>query len=138
LIVCPHTHRANTAAASARGMFSTTTITVGTRMARSRRGEAMPRGSGFRGNAYTAHGRQREPEIAAFMESVVMPWARVALGRIKGGPEQVTPGPTEEEGIAMAPDGRSFVTAVTLSNVAVASLCAPIDVVPPICCVLIS
>jgi Tol biopolymer transport system component len=36
-----------------------------------------------------------------------------------GPPEQVTSGPTEEEGIAMAPDGRSFVTAVTLSNVAV-------------------
>jgi DNA-binding winged helix-turn-helix (wHTH) protein/Tol biopolymer transport system component len=31
--------------------------------------------------------------------------------------EQVTSGPTEEEGIAMAPDGRSFVTAVALENV---------------------
>jgi eukaryotic-like serine/threonine-protein kinase len=30
----------------------------------------------------------------------------------EGRPEQVTAGPTEEEGIAMAPDGRSFVTAV--------------------------
>ena len=29
-----------------------------------------------------------------------------------GRPERVTSGPTEEEGIAMAPDGRSFVTAV--------------------------
>jgi Tol biopolymer transport system component len=29
-----------------------------------------------------------------------------------GQPEQVTSGPTEEEGIALAPDGRSFVTAV--------------------------
>src|SRR5262249_44954206 len=29
-----------------------------------------------------------------------------------GRPEQITFGPTEEEGIAMAPDGRSFVTAV--------------------------
>jgi eukaryotic-like serine/threonine-protein kinase len=36
-----------------------------------------------------------------------------------GSPEQVTSGPTEEEGIAMAPDGRSFVTAVTLSNVSI-------------------
>jgi Tol biopolymer transport system component len=33
-----------------------------------------------------------------------------------GQPEQVTAGPTEEEGIAMAPDGRSFVTAVALQN----------------------
>jgi hypothetical protein len=33
--------------------------------------------------------------------------------------EQVTSGPTEEEGIAMAADGRSFVTAVTLSNVSI-------------------
>ena len=33
-----------------------------------------------------------------------------------GPPEQVTSGPTEEEGIAMAPDGRSFVTAVALQN----------------------
>jgi Tol biopolymer transport system component len=31
-----------------------------------------------------------------------------------GQPEQITSGPTEEEGIAMAPDGRSFITAVAL------------------------
>jgi Tol biopolymer transport system component len=36
-----------------------------------------------------------------------------------GHPEQVTSGPTEEEGIAMAADGRSFVTAMTLSNVSI-------------------
>jgi eukaryotic-like serine/threonine-protein kinase len=36
-----------------------------------------------------------------------------------GGMEQLTSGPTEEEGIAMAPDGRSFVTAVALENVSV-------------------
>jgi Tol biopolymer transport system component len=36
-----------------------------------------------------------------------------------GRPEQVTSGPTEEEGIAMAPDGRSFVTAVGLRQSAV-------------------
>src|SRR5262249_24092466 len=33
-----------------------------------------------------------------------------------GQPEQVTSGPTEEEGIAMAPDGRSFITAVALQS----------------------
>jgi eukaryotic-like serine/threonine-protein kinase len=33
-----------------------------------------------------------------------------------GQPEQVTSGPTEEEGVAMAADGRSFVTAVALRN----------------------
>src|SRR5213594_3946901 len=33
-----------------------------------------------------------------------------------GQPEQVTSGPTEEEGIAMAPDGGSFVTAVALKQ----------------------
>ena len=33
-----------------------------------------------------------------------------------GNPEQITAGPTEEEGIAMAPDGRSFVTAVSLQG----------------------
>jgi DNA-binding winged helix-turn-helix (wHTH) protein/Tol biopolymer transport system component len=33
-----------------------------------------------------------------------------------GEPEQITSGPTEEEGIAIAPDGRSFVTAVALQN----------------------
>jgi len=36
-----------------------------------------------------------------------------------GEPEQITSGPTEEEGIAMAPDGRSFVTAVALKNTAI-------------------
>jgi len=29
-----------------------------------------------------------------------------------GSPEQVTSGPTEEEGIAMAADGKSFITSV--------------------------
>jgi len=33
-----------------------------------------------------------------------------------GQPERITSGPTEEEGIAMAPDGRSFVTAVALQS----------------------
>lgn len=33
-----------------------------------------------------------------------------------GQPEQITSGPTEEEGIAMAPDGHSFVTTVELQN----------------------
>jgi serine/threonine protein kinase len=33
-----------------------------------------------------------------------------------GRPEVVTDGPTEEEGIAMSPDGRSFITAVALQN----------------------
>jgi Tol biopolymer transport system component len=33
-----------------------------------------------------------------------------------GVPEQITSGPTEEEGVAMAPDGRSFMTAVALQN----------------------
>ena len=36
-----------------------------------------------------------------------------------GQPEQVTSGPTEEEGIAMAPDGHSLITAVGLDNVSV-------------------
>jgi hypothetical protein len=36
-----------------------------------------------------------------------------------GEPEQITAGPTEEEGIAIAPDGRSLVTAVALRQSAV-------------------
>src|SRR5262249_32926771 len=35
-----------------------------------------------------------------------------------GRPEQITAGPPEEEGIAMAPEGRSFVTAVSLLGAA--------------------
>ena len=34
--------------------------------------------------------KRSDREIIAFMESVVMPWARVVLGRIKGGAENVT------------------------------------------------
>jgi eukaryotic-like serine/threonine-protein kinase len=34
-----------------------------------------------------------------------------------GRPEQITSGPTEEEGVAMAPDGHSFVTAMGVSTV---------------------
>jgi hypothetical protein len=42
-------------------------------------------------DAITPEGHKRsEQEIVSFMESVVMPWARIALGRIKGGPERVT------------------------------------------------
>jgi Tol biopolymer transport system component len=33
-----------------------------------------------------------------------------------GQPEQITSGPTEEEGITMAPDGRSFITAVAVQS----------------------
>jgi Tol biopolymer transport system component len=36
-----------------------------------------------------------------------------------GRPEQLTLGPTEEEGIALSPDGQSFVTAVALRNTSV-------------------
>jgi len=36
-----------------------------------------------------------------------------------GHPEQITSGPTEEEGIAMAPDGQSLITAVGLRRSAV-------------------
>ena len=36
-----------------------------------------------------------------------------------GEPEQVTFGPTAEEGIALAPDGRSFITAAVLQNVSI-------------------
>lgn len=34
--------------------------------------------------------KKNRAEIVRFMESEVMPWARVTLGRIKGGPERVT------------------------------------------------
>jgi eukaryotic-like serine/threonine-protein kinase len=36
-----------------------------------------------------------------------------------GAPEQLTSGPTEEAGLAMAPDGRSLITAVTLQSASV-------------------
>jgi Tol biopolymer transport system component len=36
-----------------------------------------------------------------------------------GEPERVTSGPTAEEGIAFAPDGRSFITAAVLQNVSI-------------------
>jgi len=42
-------------------------------------------------DAIAPNGEKRnEAEIVRFMERDVMPWARVALGRLKGGPEQVT------------------------------------------------
>jgi hypothetical protein len=36
-----------------------------------------------------------------------------------GKPEQITSGPTEEEGVAMSPDGRSLITAVAIGSDAV-------------------
>jgi hypothetical protein len=42
-------------------------------------------------DAISPHGQKRsEREITAFMESVVMPWAREVLGPVTGGPEHVT------------------------------------------------
>jgi serine/threonine protein kinase len=41
---------------------------------------------------------------------------RVSDGTTVAAPEQITSGPTEEEGIAVAPDGRSFITAVGLTQ----------------------
>jgi eukaryotic-like serine/threonine-protein kinase len=41
---------------------------------------------------------------------------RFPEGEALAEPEQITSGPTEEEGIAMAPDGRSFITAVGLKQ----------------------
>jgi Tol biopolymer transport system component len=41
---------------------------------------------------------------------------RFPEGAALAAPEQITSGPTEEEGIAMAPDGRSFITAVGLKQ----------------------
>lgn len=34
--------------------------------------------------------KKSQAEIRRFMESAVMPWARVALGRLKGGPDRIT------------------------------------------------
>jgi serine/threonine protein kinase len=44
---------------------------------------------------------------------------RFAENGTLGEPEQVTSGPTEEQGLTMAPDGRSFITAVGFSQSAV-------------------
>lgn len=41
---------------------------------------------------------------------------RFSASRARAEPQQITSGPTQEEGIAMAPDGRSFVTAVGLNQ----------------------
>jgi eukaryotic-like serine/threonine-protein kinase len=41
---------------------------------------------------------------------------RFAEGEGLAEPQEITSGPTEEEGIAMAPDGRSFITAVGLTQ----------------------
>ena len=42
-------------------------------------------------DAIAPNGEKRdEAEIVRFMEREVMPWARVTLGRLKGGPDQVT------------------------------------------------
>jgi hypothetical protein len=37
----------------------------------------------------------------------------------KGQPEQITSGPTQEEGIAVAPDGRSLITSIGMRQSAV-------------------
>jgi hypothetical protein len=42
-------------------------------------------------DAIAPNGQKRSvPEIVAFMEAEVMPWARDTLGRLKGGPDRVT------------------------------------------------
>ena len=41
---------------------------------------------------------------------------RFSAGKTLDPPEQITSGPTEEEGLAIAPDGRSFITAVGMTR----------------------
>jgi len=43
-------------------------------------------------------------------------WRQRFTGEAPPAPEQITSGPTEEEGIAMAPDGKSFITASGLQQ----------------------
>jgi DNA-binding winged helix-turn-helix (wHTH) protein/Tol biopolymer transport system component len=81
----------------------------------------------------TSRGRQVGPPEAACTSAAWSPDGRwmyftsdagglshIWRQRFPGGqPQQITAGPTEEEGIAMAVDGHSFVTAVALENVSV-------------------
>ncbi len=53
--------------ARSRGITATDVATLTSERAISRAADAKLMGSGFSGNAYTAHGRAREPEIAAWV-----------------------------------------------------------------------
>ncbi len=53
--------------ARSRGITATDVATLTSERAIARAADAKLMGTGFSGNAYTAHGRQREPEIAAWV-----------------------------------------------------------------------
>jgi len=53
--------------ARSRGITATDVATLTSTNAIARAADAKLQGSGFSGNAYTAHGRRREPEIAAWV-----------------------------------------------------------------------
>ena len=70
-----------------------------------------PRGSGCAFGAWTPDGRW------LYFNSNAVGGIHLWRQRFPDGqPEQITSGPTEEEGIAMAPDGRSLITSMALSS----------------------
>ena len=79
----------------------------------------------WKGIDHAAQRREGGCAAAAWSPDGKWVYFRADPGRVKhiwrqrfpdGQPVQITSGPTEEEVIAMAPDGRSFVTAVALQN----------------------
>jgi eukaryotic-like serine/threonine-protein kinase len=79
---------------------------------------AGPRDAACRSAAWSPDGHWMYLSSAAGGAYHIWRQRLVASGALPP-PEQITSGPNEEEGIAMAPDGRSFVTAVGLRQSAV-------------------
>ncbi|MDZ8171822.1 YqaJ viral recombinase family protein [Microbacterium xanthum] len=66
-IVADSRDRVSWVRARSRGITATDVATLTSERAIARAADAKLMGSGFSGNAYTAHGRAREPEIAAWV-----------------------------------------------------------------------
>lgn len=72
--------------ARSRGVTASDAARLGSRRAIAALAREKTSGSGFRGNAYTEHGRRREPEIAAWASRVYQMTASASLFHAAGNP----------------------------------------------------
>ncbi|WP_438354071.1 YqaJ viral recombinase family protein [Microbacterium sp. CJ88] len=98
--------------ARSRGITATDVATLTSERAIARAADAKLLGSGFSGNAYTAHGRLREPEIAAWVAAThgIQPSSALFHAEVEKR-HLATP-----DGVAVAGDGRITLCEIKTTN----------------------
>lgn len=98
--------------ARSRGITATDVATLTSANAIARAADAKLMGSGFSGNAYTAHGREREPEIARWVAAThgILPSSALFHAEVERR-HLATP-----DGIAVDPEGRVTLAEIKTTN----------------------